>query len=487
MFKSMSLRVLFFTGLMLICFSGLSQAADCRLRAFDGDKIEVLNCEPDTLSTSPFRVMDPGGVFWRISLVTPGSTGATKVRVAYTDPASGTTKIKAVGFTFTGAASHCEELQLIGYHPSYPLNQDYNLSEDVDCSATNPTSPAYERSLWQLGYAARFPDGVDGVPNSDDDTDEIKNALSQGELGAQGFKPLGALNNEFSKTFDGKGFKIRNLYINRASTDYVGFFSRMRDGTITNVGFVDGRVIGGAATGGLVGIVYSGVISNSYNTGSVNIATGSQQNIGGLVGTAVSVGRSIEISHCYATGLVSGSFHVGGLVGYSGNCNITDSYATGSVSGVNDVGGLAGLCTTGTQILRSYATGSVWGIFPHSVGGLVGILSSTGSILNSFSTGVATSPTDPGGLLGGRSGGTGTLTNNWWYNEINTAGVGGIPSHHGVTKANFFTDFCGSGSGTGGAVYSNWDFVDTWVAVGGLPHLKCQEGRIWNTTASVCE
>ena len=55
----------------------------------------------------------------------------------------------------------------------------------------------------------------------------------------------------------------------------------------------------------------------------------------------------IAITNNYATGSVTGSSYVGGLVGYaytemSGTLTLTNNYATGDVSGQTDVGGLVG-------------------------------------------------------------------------------------------------------------------------------------------------
>ena len=54
--------------------------------------------------------------------------------------------------------------------------------------------------------------------------------------------------------------------------------------------------------GGLVGIIFSGLIRNSYATGTVSSSSHSYINGGGLVGSHHSVGT---ISNSYATGAVS--------------------------------------------------------------------------------------------------------------------------------------------------------------------------------------
>ena len=89
-----------------------------------------------------------------------------------------------------------------------------------------------------------------------------------------------------------------------------------------------------------------------------------------------------DISDSYATGSVSGTENVGGLVGLNQG-DIRDSYATGFVSGRGDnVGGLVGFQATGSLISFSYATGSVSGNNP--VGGLVGSAIDNGRISKSY-------------------------------------------------------------------------------------------------------
>ncbi|OKQ00370.1 S-layer homology domain-containing protein [Paenibacillus sp. P46E] len=177
-------------------------------------------------------------------------------------------------------------------------------------------------------------------------------------IGGQGFYE------QFEGDFDGNGFKITNLKIDRPSQDNIGLFRDNR-GIITNVILVIIGINGELNTGSLAGINNgSGTISNSYATGSVSGDTF----VGGLVGWNVGT-----IRNSYGTGSVSGRDSVGGLVGWNfGNyrTNISNSYATGSVSGINRVGGLVG--KSDEPISNSYAIGRVSGNDNASTGGLVG-------------------------------------------------------------------------------------------------------------------
>ena len=101
--------------------------------------------------------------------------------------------------------------------------------------------------------------------------------------GIETFEPIGKLRSEFTGTFDGGGYIISNLTIDKGSESYVGLFGRDTGATFKNVGLEDVNVTGGSHTGGLVGYQYeSSTVSNSYATGSV---TGTGTGAGGLVGS----------------------------------------------------------------------------------------------------------------------------------------------------------------------------------------------------------
>ncbi|WP_141050354.1 two-partner secretion domain-containing protein [Aliarcobacter cryaerophilus] len=161
---------------------------------------------------------------------------------------------------------------------------------------------------------------------------------SNGSGGYFGFNPIGDNAYRFAGTFDGLGFTISNLYINRPSQNYVGLFGYTNNATIKNIGLKDVNIIGFRQVGGLVGGNY-GTISNSYAFGIVagNNATG------GLVGR-----NGGTISNSYSSGNVNGNLYVGGLVGYNYLGTIENSYATGNVTGQSRVGGLVGENFNGT-------------------------------------------------------------------------------------------------------------------------------------------
>ncbi|WP_131913573.1 beta strand repeat-containing protein, partial [Celerinatantimonas diazotrophica] len=291
--------------------------------------------------------------------------------------------------------SNLHQLALINTN----LSGTYQLTRNIDASATNAASDTYSASsIW----------------------------------GSGGFVPVGdAYNNRFTGTFDGQSHVISNLTINRPSTNDVGLFGYVGSGgTIRNIGLEGGSISGQRIVGGLVG-ENEGTISNAYATGAV---TGSDSlsslvgYVGGLVGHNIG-----KISNAYATGAVTGSSGVGGLVGWNDG-SLSNAYATGAVTGSSyGVGGLVGFMY-GT-ISNAYAIGAVTGS-SDSVGGLVGI--NHGTISNAYATGAVKGTGANDGFVGGLVGYNGsnaTITSSYW--DMGTTGktnaVGNVSSVAGAT------------------------------------------------------
>jgi filamentous hemagglutinin family protein len=264
-----------------------------------------------------------------------------------------------------------------------------------------------------------------------------------------GFQPIAS----FSGVFDGLGHTVNNLVINLPATNLVGFFANS-SGTIQNVGLTGASVTGGPSwTGGLVGN-NSGMISNSYVTGSVSAATYT----GGLVGAS-----SGSITNSYSTATVAGADRVGGLVGLNGG-TITDSYATGAVSAAGTVGGLVGY-NYGT-VSGSYATGVVTAATnSFAVGGLVG--SNYNMVTNSYATGAvngASGSTDVGGLVGYNYGQTGATVSNSYA----TGAVSGATNVGGLVGYNFAGPFATSATVTNSYATGSVTGLANAFDVGGL-------------------
>ena len=274
----------------------------------------------------------------------------------------------------------------------------YELTRDLDFNDADSYSSTSNRVIWTMG---------------------------------DGWQPIGSYYNALKATFNGNGYTISNLMINRPRLYSVGLFGSVKEAfNIVNVGLPNVNVTGNLYVGGLIG-ENNGVITNSYATGSV---TGTYQ-VGGLVGSS----RGGSITNSYAASSVTGigwSTEIGGLVGSnSREGNITNSYATGSVTGTMRLGGLVGENNSGI-IMNSYATGSVIGIASF-VGGLIGY--NRGSIKNSYATGSVAGSWMVGGLIGRNrdsienSYATGSVISNGSY-------VGGLIGYNSGSIKNSYWD-----------------------------------------------
>ncbi|WP_409028116.1 filamentous hemagglutinin N-terminal domain-containing protein [Janthinobacterium sp. SUN098] len=232
----------------------------------------------------------------------------------------------------------------------------------------------------------------------------------------QGFVPIAGSGSGFSGVFDGGGFTLSNLKIDRSLVpgQAAGLFGTVQGGTLRNLTLSGGSVTGRANVGALAGEVVSGTISGVNSS----VAVSGQRNVGGLVGSnggAITLSASsgavtgvnadnggaigglagsnasgASIATSYATGVVTGAREmIGGLVGNNQGA-LSQSYATGNVSGARSIGGLVGL--NGGSIDDAYASGAVGRavtadpiLSMENMGGLVG--ESTGSVSHVFSSG----------------------------------------------------------------------------------------------------
>jgi len=218
----------------------------------------------------------------------------------------------------------------------------------------------------------------------------------------KGWKPIGTEATPFTGIYDGGGYTVKNLYINRGADEqtnnalepangenHIGLFGYVTNGSnanaeIKNVGLINPKVTGKRGTGALIGKVmipsnarYKVITSNCYVNGDVDSYVKGFGATGGLVGANNSNRRQQVpvIQFCWTNINVSSTHQentavnpddngnaynikYGGIVG----CNETgvtfDSYAKGNITGGDRVGGVAG-CSIDGAVIRCYATGNV--------------------------------------------------------------------------------------------------------------------------------
>ena len=206
-----------------------------------------------------------------------------------------------------------------------------------------------------------------------------------------GWAPIGSGTSRFSATFKGNGFIISNLFIKRASANWVGLFAalagsaRVESAGVHN-GFVHGQNFvgilagenkgtvaaswttgaarGAAFIGGLVGYNVNfaagdaGSITACYSHASAHsTASSGNANMGGLVGTTQGVpGRPAILAASYSTGAVTAgtSSNVAALTLAVSPATITNSYYDSTTS-VASAGAGAGHSTTALQAPTGYA------------------------------------------------------------------------------------------------------------------------------------
>ena len=304
-----------------------------------------------------------------------------------------------------------EELQRIGSDSDYPSDGHYMLTTNIDASGTE---------FWNDG-AGFEPIGRYGLEDRDVD-----------------YAP-------FTGLFDGRGFMISGLVINRPDESEVGLFGATDErARIENLLVEDSLIVGGDFTGGLVGVHAYSAISHCSFSGDVFGNTIA----GGLVG--INAG---SITACYTMGAVEGVQFIGGLSGTNAYGMITHCYSTAQAEGLGDVGGLVG--GNAGSIMMSYATGNVAG--NTRVGGLVGF-HELGAVTQCYSTGPVEGDDRTGGLIGYTD--TGQVSISFWDTETSdqTQSDGGM----GRTTAQMIEQI------TFG--FEGWDFDLDWQINDGVSY-----------------
>ena len=286
--------------------------------------------------------------------------------------------------------STCEEFQAISDH----LGWHYELANDIDCSDTKN---------WN---------------------------------GGQGFKTIGQ-HNSFNGVLDGKGFMIKDLYMNYGEAR--GIFSTIgSSGVLKNIVFENAYVRGLGYVGGITNY-NSGLIERCAITGEVHC--GNQQ-CGGIVGA-----NSGKVSECFVDIHLTGPNYVGMIAGHSyGQWEITqikNCYALGTMSAPSQSGGLVGL-NENTLISNSYSNVQVIG--DNANGGLIGWQYSGGDQQNSYWNIDTSDKLNMCGTLGS-----------------NCIDENGLTDDEMKVQSNF----------------DGWDFTDIWAIDprlnGGYPYLQWQD------------
>ena len=321
-----------------------------------------------------------------------------------------------------------EELCRIGADAGYPLGGDYELTANIDASASR-----------ELGY-----EPIGRVRYLYGDVLDTTKA--------------------FTGRFDGKGFKVSGLYINRVSTaggegTGVGLFGYARGAEIKNLYVAADSVIGYSDVGAVVGRAFASAIEGCRSSGAVVGET----RAGGLAGAVEGLSaRPGTVASSYSSASVSGKSFLGGLIG-SSNGRVAGCYSLGPVAVADASGQIAGGLVgynDGGVVSRCYAMSAVSGAGASSVGGLVGANANGGEITTSYSAGPV-SGAGAGGFAGDNGGGQ------ILYSYLDTERSGQPAAITGVTGM-------ASAGMKRAASFSQWNFnTDTlWAISNNYPYLK---------------
>ena len=342
------------------------------------------------------------------------------------------------------------------------------------CGTYNPT-PSEDLEIWDWYDLDHIRDNLDGNHKLMNDLDatiagyeELAGSTANEGKGWQpiGFyTPYGPVAYEgFRGTFDGQGYEIRDMYINRSDEYRVGLFGETEGAIIRNIGLVNVTAIGDECVGGLMGINH-GTVSNCYCSGKVY----ANKLVGGLLGS-----NQDNVTNSYAISSVAGVDYVGGLLGHTRG-SVINSYSISNVTGVDYVGGLVG-GNRGT-VSNSHSGGNVTG--SDSVGGLVGwnyyytMIDSNGIVLDSYSICSVTGYSNVGGLVGANDG---TVKKS--YSSGSVMGdmvVGGLVGVNRYTVSSSFWDKETSGQSTSDA--------GTGKNTTEMQDIATFSGAAWNITA----
>lgn len=183
-----------------------------------------------------------------------------------------------------------------------------------------------------------------------------------------GWNPIGDATTHFTGTFNGSGYNITNLFINRSSTICVGLFGSLSKGAVIhNISILKADVTGKRYVGILAGgIRYKGPVFVNFSgtTGQVEAISSVVSCVGGMFGN---ISVPCGVHRCYSkVDVVGPGINVGGFVGEVfavGTAGIYDCYSTGSVdqSGGITTGGFCGNILNGAVLENCYSTGEIIG------------------------------------------------------------------------------------------------------------------------------
>ncbi len=296
----------------------------------------------------------------------------------------------------------------------------------------------------------------------------------------EGWEPIGSNVRRFRGAYDGDGFEITGLYINRPDSDYIGLFASLEDAEISNVRLSNVDITGRGHVGALAGRSerdedHQGTIEDVYVSGSLFARS---FYLGGILGAAYGE----YITGCEVDVTLEGDFgnglmNLGGMIGHLDG-TITQSTSSGQIiANTGSVGGLIGRTSSDAFITNCSSSMTITSTSEDNarIGGLVGehggFSRGDGYISDSYATGDITSKGDRiGGLAGSvlagkiiNSHATGTVVSE-------SDAIGGLVgnNYNGRISLSYATGDVEGGEETGGLIGRNRSPVESCHAKGNV-------------------
>ena len=265
----------------------------------------------------------------------------------------------------------------------------------------------------------------------DENTPGYDELASSSANDGAGWEPIGNHQYNFKGSFDGDGFTIYDLYINRPDEEYIGLFGYGYSAEIVNINMNSVNITGQKYVAGIIGDNHSGTVDNCNVTGSINGTS--------LIGGIVGYNSDSIIRNSLYTGQITGVegeeniSSIGGITGHNdqGELNSNSTNVSISVDGFcTDIGGIGGYNYGSITNCNSEGTMTISTTRGYKFGGLVG-MNQAKTITNSYSTVdvTVTNSTSTEGMVGGLVGhnNDGTINNSYSNGTIKgTYRVGGL-------------------------------------------------------------
>jgi len=281
--------------------------------------------------------------------------------------------------------------------------------------------------------------------------------------GESNWTPIGNVQ-YFTGSYDGGGFIISNLTLNKPNDDEQGLFGKITgtSAIVKNVGIVNCNISGKQYVGGVAGVSFS-TVQYCYVTGNVSGGvSGGFLDVGGVVGNNYGI-----VEYCYVTGNVSGGAEVGGVVGsntnFNNNTKVLNCYVTGNVSGSNVVGGVVG-SNKEAIVQNCYATGNVSGGVTYAASGVAGNNSGTVENCAALNSNIVFANSSTSGRVANIYD-AGTLASNYGRSNMKKNGASNTWTPTGDTTVN------------GADITSaQWNNASWWTGTAGF------DTNVWNIT-----